>query len=243
MPTLCDPWPGKTKAIALIRPSVAGSRAEHGRSRCKVAWIRPGSYAQRHVRTTRSAALRPADCAAPGDRPDLRGGPLGAGRGRRRSGPRTRARSRSGWRWAGRSGASSSSASPRSSAACAWASPSWPPCTSWPTRARRPSSDLADAINRSPSATSRLVDGLVRRRLVERRIESEDRRQRSVELTQRGHALLRMVDRARADQFLVGGPADARRRTGPDRDGRRRPGDPRDLPPRPPDPGPPRVES
>ena len=63
-------------------------------------------------------------------------------------------------------------------------------------------SDLADAINRSPSATSRLVDGLVRRRLVERRIESEDRRQRSVELTQRGHALLRMVDRARADQFL-----------------------------------------
>lgn len=63
-------------------------------------------------------------------------------------------------------------------------------------------SDLADAINRSPSATSRLVDGLVRRRLVERRIESEDRRQRSVELTQRGHVLLRMVDRARADQFL-----------------------------------------
>ena len=63
-------------------------------------------------------------------------------------------------------------------------------------------SDLADAINRSPSATSRLVDGLVRRRFVERRIESEDRRQRSVELTQRGHALLRMVDRARADQFL-----------------------------------------
>ena len=63
-------------------------------------------------------------------------------------------------------------------------------------------SDLADAINRSPSATSRRVDGLVRRRLVERRIESEDRRQRTVELTQRGHALLRMVDRARADQFL-----------------------------------------
>ena len=63
-------------------------------------------------------------------------------------------------------------------------------------------SDLADAINRSPSATSRLVDGLVRRRLVERRVEAEDRRQRTVELTQRGHALLRMVDRARADQFL-----------------------------------------
>lgn len=62
--------------------------------------------------------------------------------------------------------------------------------------------DLAEAIGRSPSATSRLVDGLVRRRLVERRPEEDDRRQRSVWLTQRGHALLRVVDRARADQFL-----------------------------------------
>jgi DNA-binding MarR family transcriptional regulator len=62
--------------------------------------------------------------------------------------------------------------------------------------------DLADALGRSPSATSRLVDGLVRRRLVERRHEEEDRRQRSLWLTQRGHALLRVVDRGRADQFL-----------------------------------------
>ena len=62
--------------------------------------------------------------------------------------------------------------------------------------------DLAEAINRSPSATSRLVDGLVRRRLVERRVEVEDRRQRTLQLTPRGAALLRVVDRARADQFL-----------------------------------------
>ena len=62
--------------------------------------------------------------------------------------------------------------------------------------------DLADAIGRSPSATSRLIDGLVRRRLVERRPETEDRRQRTLWLTQRGHAVLRVVDRARADQFL-----------------------------------------
>src|SRR3954470_19142912 len=62
--------------------------------------------------------------------------------------------------------------------------------------------DLAEVINRSPSATSRLVDGLVRRRLVERRVEEEDRRQRSLQLTARGAALLRVVDRARADQFL-----------------------------------------
>src|SRR5215217_4311800 len=33
--------------------------------------------------------------------------------------------------------------------------------------------ELAEAINRSPSATSRLVDGLVKRRLVERREEPE----------------------------------------------------------------------
>ena len=63
--------------------------------------------------------------------------------------------------------------------------------------------ELAEALGRSPSATSRLVDGLVRRRLVERREEPEDRRQRSVRLTQRGQALLRVVDRDRADQFLT----------------------------------------
>jgi DNA-binding MarR family transcriptional regulator len=63
--------------------------------------------------------------------------------------------------------------------------------------------DLAEAIGRSPSATSRLVDGLVRRRLVERRREEDDARLRSVWLTPRGHALLRVVDRARAEQFLA----------------------------------------
>ena len=63
--------------------------------------------------------------------------------------------------------------------------------------------ELAEALGRSPSATSRLVDGLVRRRLVERREEPEDRRQRSISLTLRGQAILRAVDRARADQFLT----------------------------------------
>ena len=55
---------------------------------------------------------------------------------------------------------------------------------------------------RSPSATSRLIGGLVKRRLVERKAEEEDRRQKTLRLTQRGHAVLRVVDRARADQFL-----------------------------------------
>ena len=69
--------------------------------------------------------------------------------------------------------------------------------------ATRTIGDLADVLGRSPSATSRLVDGLARRRLVERRPEPEDRRQRSLALTQRGQAILRAVDRARADQFLT----------------------------------------
>jgi DNA-binding MarR family transcriptional regulator len=62
--------------------------------------------------------------------------------------------------------------------------------------------ELAEEIGRSPSATSRLIDGLVRRRLVERQQEPEDRRQRTLSLTQRGRAILRVVDRGRADQFL-----------------------------------------
>lgn len=62
--------------------------------------------------------------------------------------------------------------------------------------------DLADAIGRSPSAASRLVDGLVQRRLVERRTEVEDRRLRTLHLTARGHAVLRVIDRGRAEQFL-----------------------------------------
>src|SRR5215217_1834043 len=62
--------------------------------------------------------------------------------------------------------------------------------------------DLAETIGRSPSATSRLVDGLVKRRLVERRREEDDGRLRSVWLTPRGQAVLRIVDRARAEQFL-----------------------------------------
>ncbi len=63
--------------------------------------------------------------------------------------------------------------------------------------------ELAELLGRSPSATSRLVDALVRRRLVERRAEPDDRRQRLLALTHRGRALLRAVDRARADQFLT----------------------------------------
>ncbi len=62
--------------------------------------------------------------------------------------------------------------------------------------------DLADSLGRSPSAVSRMVDALVSRQLIERRQDSEDRRQRTLTLTGRGQALLGLVDRARAEEFL-----------------------------------------
>lgn len=63
--------------------------------------------------------------------------------------------------------------------------------------------DLSTILGRSPSATSRLVSGLVHRGLVSRAEEVADRRQRLVTLTSSGIALLGMLDRARADQFLA----------------------------------------
>lgn len=62
--------------------------------------------------------------------------------------------------------------------------------------------DLADTLGRSQSAASRLVDGLVQRQLIERNQDAEDRRQRTLRLTGRGQALLGIVDRARAQEFL-----------------------------------------
>jgi DNA-binding MarR family transcriptional regulator len=63
--------------------------------------------------------------------------------------------------------------------------------------------DLADRIGRSPSATSRIVGGLVRRGLLSSTEEVVDRRQRTLSLTQRGAALLATIDRSRAEQFLA----------------------------------------
>jgi DNA-binding MarR family transcriptional regulator len=63
--------------------------------------------------------------------------------------------------------------------------------------------DLADTLGRSPSTVSRLADGLVKRQLVERTTDAEDRRQRTLRLTGRGLALLGLVDRARAQEFLA----------------------------------------
>jgi DNA-binding MarR family transcriptional regulator len=63
--------------------------------------------------------------------------------------------------------------------------------------------DLAQLLGRSPSATSRLVDGLVRQGYVERAEEVVDRRQRVLTLTPAGGAVLAAVDHERADQFLA----------------------------------------
>jgi DNA-binding MarR family transcriptional regulator len=63
--------------------------------------------------------------------------------------------------------------------------------------------DMADTLGRSPSAVSRLVDSLELRQLVERRQDTEDRRQRTLALTGRGKAILGRVDRARAEEFLA----------------------------------------
>jgi DNA-binding MarR family transcriptional regulator len=63
--------------------------------------------------------------------------------------------------------------------------------------------DLAEQLERSPSATSRIVEGLVGRGYVQRSEEVADRRQRVLRLTAEGQALLAAVDRERADQFLA----------------------------------------
>jgi len=62
--------------------------------------------------------------------------------------------------------------------------------------------DLAEQIGRSPSATSRLVTSLEARGYLARQEEVADRRQRQVQVTPAGAALLAQIDRARADQFL-----------------------------------------
>lgn len=63
--------------------------------------------------------------------------------------------------------------------------------------------DLAEQIGRSPSTTSRLASGLEEQGYIRRNEEVADRRQRTLEITLAGQALLAQVDRARADQFLA----------------------------------------
>ena len=208
MPTDWDPWPGNTKASRLHQLASVGRRRPPLTRRLRMHGCmdvpRSIGYA------CRACPSRTPCPAAPSRRPpparaiarrfeaDLSAPVLAAGN----AAPERPPDHASASRWAGPSGASWSSASPSSSASCASGSPSSPRSTSSPTAARLTVGDLAEAIGRSPSATSRLVDGLVRRRLVERHEEPEDRRQRTLRLTPARPGLLRVVDRARADQFL-----------------------------------------
>jgi DNA-binding MarR family transcriptional regulator len=63
--------------------------------------------------------------------------------------------------------------------------------------------DLAEQIGRSPSTTSRLASALEEQGYIKRNEEVADRRQRTLEITPEGAALLAQIDRARADQFLA----------------------------------------
>ena len=63
--------------------------------------------------------------------------------------------------------------------------------------------ELAALLGRSLSATSRLLDGLVRRELAVRREDPNDRRAKRAAIAPRGHALLEQVQRRRADAQLA----------------------------------------
>jgi DNA-binding MarR family transcriptional regulator len=69
-------------------------------------------------------------------------------------------------------------------------------CDELPVRA------LAERLGRSLSATSRLLDQLVRRRLLWRAIDKDDRRVRRVGLAARGRALVEQLMSDRADAQL-----------------------------------------
>ena len=62
--------------------------------------------------------------------------------------------------------------------------------------------DLADNLGRSLSATSRLLDQLVRRDLVSRREDPHDRRVKRVALAEHGKELIGRVQRRRAEAQL-----------------------------------------
>ncbi len=174
-------------------------------------------------------------------RPAVRGRPVRTGPGRRRRASRTSARSASASRWAGRCGASWSSASPSQLGELRLGFTQLAALYVLADGSTLTIGELAESINRSPSATSRLIDGLVKRRLVERRAEEEDRRQKTLHLTPRGQAVLRVVDRGSGGPVPVRGPADADGRARDRRDGRRGTGDPCHQPTRPPHPQRPRT--
>ena len=95
--------------------------------------------------------------------------------------------------------------------------------------------DLADTLGRSPSAVSRLADGLVKRQLIERNQDAEDRRQRTLTLTGRGQASTGPGGPGQGAGVPRDREAAAGGRTSPGGDGRGRALHARHLTARPPD--------
>lgn len=62
--------------------------------------------------------------------------------------------------------------------------------------------ELAELLGLSASATSRLVDGLVQRDLLGRAEDPEDRRNKSLTVTDTGHTFIRQIDADRARTIL-----------------------------------------
>lgn len=200
MPTDCEPWPGKTKAIVDIAAKGSPSTLSRGRFACKVArdWLAAYPHDVASDRPVRSSSRpAPARTIARRFEADLSAPVLAAGtriQNVRQISERV-AMGRALWRELV-IGFASQLGDLRlgfTQLAALYVLADGSTLTV---------GELAEAINRSPSATSRLIDGLVKRRLVERKAEEEDRRQKTLNLTPRGHAVLRVVDRARAEQFL-----------------------------------------
>jgi DNA-binding MarR family transcriptional regulator len=66
-----------------------------------------------------------------------------------------------------------------------------------------PIKQVAAELGRSVSATGRMLDQLVKRGLVSRRENEEDRRQKLVTITEGGRTLLAAVERRRVDAQLA----------------------------------------
>ena len=204
MPTDCEPWPGKTNANGDIGPKGSGSAGRFHRFTCSLARVAPLAVPCAEMHDERPGrVLRPVNRPAPARiiarrfEQDLSAPVLAAGsriRNVRQISERV-AMGRALWRELV-IGFASQLGELRlgfTQLAALYVLADGSTLTV---------GELAESINRSPSATSRLIDGLVKRRLVERKAEEEDRRQKTLRLTPRGHAVLRVVDRARAEQFL-----------------------------------------
>ena len=60
---------------------------------------------------------------------------------------------------------------------------------------------LAEAVGVTPATATRMCDRLVKKKLIVRRTEREDRRQLRVDLTQKGHTLVQSVSKRRRHEI------------------------------------------